>query len=402
MSRVEHIAHWSVQDWRTSRVRARAAITGDPVLSLIYLELCFALYESGGELPADPEVLADVVMLPAAEVARCLPLLAQLGRTGRGGIVITDGILTNARVTEDLEERRLYRETQAKNGKLGGRPRKRKRLPSEKPTANPSLSDGKPIDNPPPSPPTPFPSPLPPPLPSPSRTPTESCGAPVPAAPPVASTAARVVTWLPIAGKIPEHPRRGPIRKLPDGSFEYGVTEDRVAEWAELFPGVDVPQELGRMRLWCRENRSRRKTYPAENAGVLDFIATWLGREQNKARGGPRPLSRDERRLRELQAGGHGSYGSAAPAVERAPLALTEAGRKLLDQVRKEGISGEEFALWFGPLGSAERGADLVLIAPNTRFLHTLEESYRSAINRAAHELSIPAVLVEVAAEEAA
>ncbi len=44
----------------------------------------------------------------------------------------------------------------------------------------------------------------------------------------------------------------------------------------------------------------------------------------------------------------------------------------------------EEFATWFRPLKVRDEGGQrLVLVAPNSRFLHTLEESYRPTVDRA-------------------
>jgi chromosomal replication initiator protein len=47
-------------------------------------------------------------------------------------------------------------------------------------------------------------------------------------------------------------------------------------------------------------------------------------------------------------------------------------------------LDPEEFATWFRPLRVRnEDGNRLVLVAPNSRFLHTLEESYRPTVDRA-------------------
>ncbi len=47
-------------------------------------------------------------------------------------------------------------------------------------------------------------------------------------------------------------------------------------------------------------------------------------------------------------------------------------------------LEPEEYATWFKPLRvRSEDPERLVLVAPNTRFLHTLEESYRPAVDRA-------------------
>ena len=54
-------------------------------------------------------------------------------------------------------------------------------------------------------------------------------------------------------------------------------------------------------------------------------------------------------------------------------------------------LDGEEFETWIGPLRvQSESPSRLVLIAPNPRFLHTLEESYRPLLDRCAQELLEP------------
>lgn len=123
-----HIMRWAVQDWRTSRVRARSARTDDLALRTIYLELLFALHEAGGELPADPEALADDLMLPAEEIARCLPLLAQIARQpgARGGILVEGGVIRNARVSEDLGRTEAWITAQAVAGKASAEARRSK------------------------------------------------------------------------------------------------------------------------------------------------------------------------------------------------------------------------------------------------------------------------------------
>ncbi len=51
-------------------------------------------------------------------------------------------------------------------------------------------------------------------------------------------------------------------------------------------------------------------------------------------------------------------------------------------------LSPEEFATWFAPLRVAsERDNELVLVAPNARFVHTLEENYRALLDREATSL---------------
>lgn len=67
--------------------------------------------------------------------------------------------------------------------------------------------------------------------------------------------------------------------KLNDGSV-HGVTESQTITWQELFPAVDVKQELNKMRAWSDANPSKRKT----KRGVERFIVNWLSREQDRGR----------------------------------------------------------------------------------------------------------------------
>ncbi len=78
-------------------------------------------------------------------------------------------------------------------------------------------------------------------------------------------------------------PPAPPVIGLPlnDGT-EYGVTEEQCQEWAELYPAVDVLQELRKMRGWLDSNKARRKT----KRGISRFITNWLAREQDRGRGG--------------------------------------------------------------------------------------------------------------------
>src|SRR3954452_19364829 len=56
----------------------------------------------------------------------------------------------------------------------------------------------------------------------------------------------------------------------------------------------------------------------------------------------------------------------------------------LLQRQLQQQLDPEEFATWFRPLKVGDEDSDrLVLLAPNSRFLHTLEESYRPAVDRA-------------------
>ncbi|HVT59969.1 MAG TPA: chromosomal replication initiator protein DnaA [Thermoanaerobaculia bacterium] len=73
----------------------------------------------------------------------------------------------------------------------------------------------------------------------------------------------------------------------------------------------------------------------------------------------------------------------------------------LLQKQLQQHLDPEEFATWFRPLKVRDEGNDrLVLLAPNSRFLHTLEESYRPTVDRALAGLSGPAFEVLFSLEE--
>ena len=58
---------------------------------------------------------------------------------------------------------------------------------------------------------------------------------------------------------------------------EFFVTESMIAKWAELYPAVDVKQDLRKMRGWLDSNPSRRKT----KSGIKRFITNWLAKSQD-------------------------------------------------------------------------------------------------------------------------
>lgn len=62
---------------------------------------------------------------------------------------------------------------------------------------------------------------------------------------------------------------------------EYAISQEQANDWANLYPAVDVLQELKKMRGWLEANPARMKT----QGYVLRFVTGWLSREQDKARG---------------------------------------------------------------------------------------------------------------------
>ena len=70
-----------------------------------------------------------------------------------------------------------------------------------------------------------------------------------------------------------------PVISLPlnDGTF-FDVSENDRAKWSQLYPNVDVLQQLRNMAGWCDANHTKRKT----RGGIKRFITAWLAREQDK------------------------------------------------------------------------------------------------------------------------
>lgn len=59
---------------------------------------------------------------------------------------------------------------------------------------------------------------------------------------------------------------------------KYPVTTKTVETWKQLYPSVDIMQELRKMEGWLDANPNKRKTA----AGIKRFVNNWLSREQDK------------------------------------------------------------------------------------------------------------------------
>lgn len=72
-----------------------------------------------------------------------------------------------------------------------------------------------------------------------------------------------------------------PVITIPlNDNTEFPIDEKQFKEWVDLFPAVDVKQELRNAKAWCLANPSRRKT----KRGVKSFLTGWLTRTQDKPR----------------------------------------------------------------------------------------------------------------------
>ena len=90
----------------------------------------------------------------------------------------------------------------------------------------------------------------------------------------------------------PAPPAEPPFIAIPCNRGEYPVTEAQVQEFSDLYPAVDVRQELRAMRAWAIANPAKRKT----PKGALRFVNAWLAKEQDS--GGSRRRSEPESRRR--------------------------------------------------------------------------------------------------------
>ena len=58
----------------------------------------------------------------------------------------------------------------------------------------------------------------------------------------------------------------------------YPIYQEEIEEWKQLYPFVDILQELRKMKGWCDSNPERRKT----KRGIKRFICNWLARQQDQ------------------------------------------------------------------------------------------------------------------------
>lgn len=77
----------------------------------------------------------------------------------------------------------------------------------------------------------------------------------------------------------PPEPATVMIELILNDGTTHGVTDKDVERYRELYPGVDVMQELRNMAGWCDSNKPKRKT----RTGIKRFITNWLAREQDRA-----------------------------------------------------------------------------------------------------------------------
>ena len=102
-------------------------------------------------------------------------------------------------------------------------------------------------------------------------------------------------TAIAVASVVEVMPEQHTVIFLPlVGQKEHAITSADVQEWAELYPAVDIVQELRKMRGWLLARPKQRKTAN----GIYRFCTGWLAKEQDKgghARASPeRPAAPSE------------------------------------------------------------------------------------------------------------
>lgn len=74
-------------------------------------------------------------------------------------------------------------------------------------------------------------------------------------------------------------PKEAPVYSLPlNTGEEYRISHLQLDQWCELYPNVDVKQQLRNMHGWLDANKPRRKTAK----GINRFIVGWLSKEQDR------------------------------------------------------------------------------------------------------------------------
>lgn len=68
------------------------------------------------------------------------------------------------------------------------------------------------------------------------------------------------------------------IELILNDKSAYPITQIDIDEWQELYPAVDILQELRKMKGWLDSNPTKRKT----SRGIKRFVTSWLAREQDK------------------------------------------------------------------------------------------------------------------------
>ncbi|MCC8097217.1 MAG: hypothetical protein LIO44_01385 [Eubacterium sp.] len=89
-----------------------------------------------------------------------------------------------------------------------------------------------------------------------------------------------------ISSELSDDTSEPPLSEMPEITLllntgeEYPIYQADIIEWTNLYPAVDVMQELREMKHWLKINPKKRKT----KQGINRFIYNWLGKEQDSGK----------------------------------------------------------------------------------------------------------------------
>jgi|SRR5690554_24905 len=81
-----------------------------------------------------------------------------------------------------------------------------------------------------------------------------------------------------------------PTNKYNTEGEQYPVTQSQIDGWQEVYPAVNVLQEVKKAKAWLQANPAKAKTY----RGMAKFLNGWMSRQQDK--GGSMPSQQGQRR----------------------------------------------------------------------------------------------------------
>jgi len=166
---------------------------------------------------------------------------------------------------------------------------------------------------------------------------------------------------------------------------EYPITLSDVRQWEQLYPAVDVMQQLRNMLGWLLANPKNRKT----KSGIIRFVNGWLTQEQNRAPAQPASASSANVGVR------HTPEPEPVPRVTL-PADLDknkgrEAWKAIADTVEVQ-INPHSFDTWIRPLRSlGVSGATLYIQIPTKEFSH-VGDKYGDIIEPACERLGLSGV----------
>lgn len=71
-----------------------------------------------------------------------------------------------------------------------------------------------------------------------------------------------------------------PVIADGENPAEWPLFEEKIDEYRDTYPGIDVEMEARKARQWIRDNPNNRKTF----RGMSKFLNSWMARAQNSAR----------------------------------------------------------------------------------------------------------------------